>query len=124
MPVAYSKPYQISEMMRHIENPGIVRTVYSGIFRHIQGLSAILSHVQALRDILRQVLLRHIEPYSDIFRTLCNPSICNCAIFTTLVHLEPEASSKACQTCKITFFENQKKALIASIFALIFLSKM
>ena len=34
MPKAYSKPYQISNMMKHIENPGIVGTVYSGIFKH------------------------------------------------------------------------------------------
>ena len=33
---AYSKPCQIAKVMRHIENPGKVRTVYSGIFRDIQ----------------------------------------------------------------------------------------
>ena len=37
----------IFKMMRHIESPGIVRTVYSDIFRHIQGRAAIFSHVQA-----------------------------------------------------------------------------
>ena len=42
-----AKPCQISKMMRDIENPNIVRTVYSGIFRPTQGPSAILSHVQA-----------------------------------------------------------------------------
>ena len=31
---------------QHIENPCIVRAVHSGIFRHIQGHSAIFSHVQ------------------------------------------------------------------------------
>ena len=31
-----SKACQISKMMRHTENPGIIRTVYSGIFREIQ----------------------------------------------------------------------------------------
>ena len=36
MPEAYSKLCQISKMMRDIENPGIVNTVYSGTFRHIQ----------------------------------------------------------------------------------------
>ena len=41
-PDAYSKPCQISKMMRHFENPGIVRTVYSGIFRHVQVHSEIL----------------------------------------------------------------------------------
>ena len=29
----------------HVEKPGIVRTVYSGIFRHIQEHSAIFSYV-------------------------------------------------------------------------------
>ena len=33
----YSKPCQISKMMRHIENLDIVRTVYSGIFMHSSG---------------------------------------------------------------------------------------
>ena len=47
MPTTYSKPCQISKMMRHIEKPGLVRTVYSNILRHIQRYSAIFSHVQA-----------------------------------------------------------------------------
>ena len=34
-------------LLRHIENIGIVKTVYSGNFRHIQGHLAIFSHVQA-----------------------------------------------------------------------------
>ena len=40
---AYSKPCQISKISRHIENPGIVRTVNSGIFRHTEGHSTIFS---------------------------------------------------------------------------------
>ena len=36
MHVAYSKPCQMSKMMKQTENPGIVRTVYSGIFRDIK----------------------------------------------------------------------------------------
>ena len=36
MPEAYSKPCQISKMMDHIDELGIVRRIYSGIFRHIQ----------------------------------------------------------------------------------------
>ena len=134
--------------MRHIGNPGIVRTVYSDPFRHTQGHSAIFSdvHVTAqkmkfsikdffckcdqnniflriwshllkkslmenfifctvciLRDILWhiQALLRQIKRYSGIFRPLCNTSRYNHAIFKTLTHLEPEASSKACRTCKM-----------------------
>ena len=47
MPETYSKPYQIFTMMRHIENPCIVRKVYVGISRNIQGNSVIFSHVQA-----------------------------------------------------------------------------
>ena len=57
-------------MMRHIEKPGIVRTVYSGTFRHIKGYLAILIHAQAYLGPLRhlkhiEASLRHIEPYSD-----------------------------------------------------------
>ena len=86
-------------MMRHIEYHGIVRTVYSGIFRHIKGDSAIWSHIQTYLGTLRQfrhiqALLRHIEPYSDLFRTLCNPCY-NRATYRTLTYLEPY------QTCKM-----------------------
>ena len=62
MPEEYSKPCQISKKMRHIESPGIVRTVYSGIFRHSQGQSAICSHVQTYLG-----RLRYIEAYSGTF---------------------------------------------------------
>ena len=70
----------------------------------ILGYSAIFSHVQTYWRTYRriQALLRHIEPYSNIFRTLCNPWIYNRAIFRTLAHLEPELSSQTCQTCKMT----------------------
>ena len=65
MPEAYSKLCQISKMIRHIENPGIVRRVYSGIFRHTEEhsvtLRLIFSHVQAYRG-----ELRHTETYSGI----------------------------------------------------------
>ena len=47
MPEAYSKSRQMSKMKRHIENPGIVRKVCSGIFKDIQRHPAILSHVYA-----------------------------------------------------------------------------
>ena len=57
MPEAYSKLGQIFKMMRHIENPGMIKTDYSSIsirstFSNIQ---AIFSHVQA-----------NIYPYSGI----------------------------------------------------------
>ena len=45
-------------MMGYNEKLGIVRTVYAGIFRDIQQYSGIIE--------------AH-EPYSDVFRTLCNP---------------------------------------------------
>ena len=47
MPEAYSKPCQKSKTIRHIKQPDTVRTVYSGIFRHIQGHSAVIIHAQA-----------------------------------------------------------------------------
>ena len=81
--------------MRHIENPSIVRKVYSGIF-HL----AIFSHVQTLRHIETYSGIQHIEQYSEIFRTLCNPCIWKRAMFRTVTHLEPVASSKACRICK------------------------
>ena len=36
-----SKP----KMIRHVGNPGIVRTVYSDIFKYIEGYSGILMNV-------------------------------------------------------------------------------
>ena len=89
--------------MRHIEISGIVRTVYSGIFRHIQEHSAIFNHIQVYWGILS-----HIQAYSGIteaywaiLKTLCNTCIYNRAIFRTLTRLEPKASSKSCRTCKV-----------------------
>ena len=79
---------------KHIQNSGIFRTlfvqVYSGIFKHIQHYYDIFRHIE--------VFLRHIQSYSRIFSTMCNPPI-----FTTLPcskprHLEPEAYSKPCET--------------------------
>ena len=61
MPQAYSKFCQMFKMMRHIKNPGIDRTVNSGIFRHIHGHSTMFSHVQAYLG-----TLRHSQAYSDI----------------------------------------------------------
>ena len=101
MPEAYSKPCQISKMMRHIEIAGIVRTVYLGIFRHVQGHLAILRHTQAYWV---SSILRSIELYSDIFRSLCNPCIYNRAMFSTRAHLEHEISSKVYQRCKISMY--------------------
>ena len=90
--------------MGHIDSPDIVRTVYSSIFRYIQGYPAIFSHVQAYWG-----TLRHIQAYSGIvkkywaiFRTLCNPCIYNRVIFRIMSHLEHETSSKAFRTCKMT----------------------
>ena len=48
--------------MRHIENPGIVRTVYSGIFRHIQGHSASIQPCSGQYS----VMFRHISFFYTI----------------------------------------------------------
>ena len=85
--------------MRHIENPGIIRTV---LFWHLQAHSGAFSNTQPSSGILRhiQALLWHNVPYSYIFRILC-PSLHNRAIFRTMAYVEPEASSEACQICKM-----------------------
>ena len=76
MPEIYSKPFQISKMMRNTENPNIVRKVYSGIFINIQRHSAILTYVQAnippYSGMLKnfQTLLWYIEPYSEPYVNL------------------------------------------------------
>ena len=62
-------------MIRHTENFGIVRTIYLGFFRHIQGQSAIFSHGQAYWGALKDIQASSgiIEAYWAIFRTLYNP---------------------------------------------------
>ena len=67
MSEAYSKPCQISKIIRHNENPGIVRTVYSGIsyiFRDNQQYSVmfrlIFKHVRAYTE-GSYYILRHIQ---------------------------------------------------------------
>ena len=46
IPAAYSKLCQIYKMMRHIENTGIIRTVYLGIFGNIQQYSAMVKYIE------------------------------------------------------------------------------
>ena len=92
--------------MRHIENPGIVRTLYSDIFRHIQGHSAYVSHGQAYRRTFRPIeaYLGIVEAYLAIFRHIqnyVNPCIYNFGLLKTLLHLEPKAATKACWTCEM-----------------------
>ena len=57
--------------MWHTENPGMVKTVCSGIFRHIQEHSVIFSHVQVYWGTFRHYWVV-MEPLSDIFGTLRN----------------------------------------------------
>ena len=47
--------------MRDIQNLGIVGTINSEVFKHIQGYSEILSHAQAYWG-----TLKHIKAYSGI----------------------------------------------------------
>ena len=47
-----------------MDNPVIVRTVCTGIFKHIEGHSAIVRHLQAYSR-----TLRHAETYPGIIET-------------------------------------------------------
>ena len=67
---AYSKPCET--LTRHIHNPAIVRTVYSGI----------------------------IQPCSDIFRTLCNACIYRNLAYSELAYIQnPVIFMKTGQAC-------------------------
>ena len=91
MVVEYSKPCQISKMMKRIENPGTVRAVYSGISKYIQGHSTTCSTFQPFSGILRDIrvyrgifryylgILSYVQTYSDVCVTL---------IYTTVLHSE------------------------------------
>ena len=54
MPEAYSKPCQISKMMRHIENPDIAKKfsqAFSGTFSNIQPCSGKLMDIKAVIEL-------------------------------------------------------------------------
>ena len=51
MPEPCSKSCQIAKVMKHIENPGIVRMLYSGIFRDIQPFSGMMRGIKAYSGI-------------------------------------------------------------------------
>ena len=98
-------------MKRHIENAGIVRTVYSRIFRHIQGHSAIFGHGQIYWG-----TLRHTEVYSDIseaywaiFRHIQNSELVRvqlCHIHNPgILYLEPEGSYLEPCHCQKSLFK-------------------
>ena len=112
MPEAYSKPCQISNT-RHVENPGIEQFFqrYLGTFSNIQPCPGILRDTEAL--------LLFIEPYSDIQRTLCNPSIYSHAIFRNLAYLKREVSPKACWTCKM-IRHIQSPSIVRTVYLSIF----
>ena len=85
IPESHSKPFQVSKMVSHVENPLRVREIFC-IFRHIQLHSETFSYVQAFSGTSNyieviQALLRHIVPFSEILRTLCNSCLCNHGIF-------------------------------------------
>ena len=59
------EPAKALKLKKNIHGPGIVRTIYSSIFKDIQGCSRILMHIQP-----------DSQPYSGIFRNLCKACIC------------------------------------------------
>ena len=63
----------VISISRHIEKLGIIRIVYSGIFRYIQEYSARLSHVQTYSELC---VTLHIQPLSvsvPVTRHIQNP---------------------------------------------------
>ena len=64
----------IINISQHIENPGIVKTVYSCIFRPIQSHSAIFSHVKAYWGTLKhtEAYLGIIEAHGAIIKNIWN----------------------------------------------------
>ena len=94
----------------HIENPSIVRTFYSGIFRDIQQQSAMLRHIEGQGMFMYiQALLLRMEPLEDMFGTLRNPCIYKPAIFRSLTYLKPEASHRERREASSALFENRQK---------------
>ena len=75
------------------------------LFWHFQAYWRTFRTIQLCSGILRALrhneTFIHIEPCSDILRTLCNACIYNSAILKNLTYFKPWASSKACETCKM-----------------------
>ena len=96
----------------HIGNSGIVRTVYSGVFRHIQGHSAIFSNIQIIMHIHIPSIVRTV--YSSIFKVIQ-------AYLGILMHIQPhsQCSFKSIQeknptkliSCRASFLVFLKKCL-------------
>ena len=58
MPEAYAKPCQISEMIRHTENPDIVRKVHSiqfTVFKQFQAYLGTFNNIQPCSGIVRDI---------------------------------------------------------------------
>ena len=98
-------------MVRHVENPGMVKIVYSNIFRHIERHSAVFSHVQAYWGTSKHIetikaLLRHIASYSEIFSPLCNPSLYNCGLFKIFRMIRHNQSPGIVRTVYLIIFKD------------------
>ena len=122
--IIYNNDNVVITISWYIENPGIVRTVCFGIFRHFQGHSAIFNHGQAYWGILRHIKVYSgiIELYGVIIRHSRN-SAYRCkyqrVIFRTLTYLEREASSKYCWTCKM-IMNIQSPSIVKTVYLSIF----
>ena len=66
--------HQTDSQFWHIRN-----SVYSGIFRHIQAYSALLTHIHAYWCI--------VKVYLGLFRTLCNPRVFRTLPYYDLWHI-------------------------------------
>ena len=74
--------------------------MFSYEFYEISKDTFFTEHLWATASVYQGSLWR-IQSYSDIFKTLRNPCIYNCAIFRTLAYLELKTYSKTCHTCKM-----------------------
>ena len=85
----YSKPCQLFKIyLRHIENLGTVRTVYSGICRHVQEYSAIFNDIEEDKGILRHFhILRHYWSMLSLIPTYSE--LCVTLAYTTVPYSEP-----------------------------------
>ena len=75
------------KMMRNIENPAIVRTVYSKTFQEYSG---IFRDIQQYSAMFRPILdiFRHTEGHQDIFRHYCD-ILCHIKTYSELLHIQP-----------------------------------
>ena len=107
MSEAYSKPFQITKMMRTLAFSKQFIQTFSGVFRDINiEYSVMFREIKVYRGILRHMDRILFNPYIKPYH------------YRSLSYLEPQASSKESGTRKIRYI--QSTGIVRTVFSNIF----